>query len=465
MILSKFIKTIESYGMLSPRDKVVVAVSGGSDSVGLLHLLMELKKFNLSLVVAHLNHKLRGIESDRDAEFVEKVVRDTDFQFEYKEVDTEKYKRKNKLSMEDAGRRLRYEFFNEVLEKYNANKIATAHTLDDQAETVLMRIIRGSGTLGLSGIPPISNNIIRPLINISRSEIREYLKSKHFNWVEDSSNVSREFRRNKIRSELMPLLTEYNPSIQDTLARSAEILRIESDYTRSEVEKIFDKIISKKSIGLIGKIKKYLKIQKALRLGIIRKCVEELKGDLHGISAKHLLSIDRVLSSDSSSAEIDLPGNLFFAKGYKVFCITNKENLEKDYTYVIENEGKWRFSPILTVELNYSDDNSSWGDERVGHFSLKKVRFPIKIRNFRPGDRFVPLGMRRFKKIKDFFIDEKVPRFVRKNIPILETKDGIIWIGGLRIDNRFKVEENEKEFLKIKIKGSDFDLLSYFQDI
>lgn len=453
MILNKFKETIESFGMLERKEKIVVGVSGGSDSVALLHLLNEFEELKLDLVVVHVNHKLRDEESERDEQFVRAVADELHLKFEYKEVDTKKFKEINKLSLEDAARRLRYTFFKDILEKYSANKIATAHTLDDQVETVLIRLMRGSGSLGLSAIRPVSGNIIRPLISIKKSEIKEYLVSKNISWIEDSSNTSNIFLRNRIRKELIPLIEDISPSTSEIIARSAEVLALESDFILNEVEKMYDSVISNSTIGLIGNVNKYLELPQALRFGILRKAISEIKGNINSISYDHLFSINRVIESCGASGQIDLPENHVFSKGYEVFCVSKRDVFEREYKLSLSGLGNWRLSKDVEVEIDFTNDTSLWGQNNVGYFSMKKVGFPIKVKSYRDGDRFVPLGMNNFKKVKDFFIDEKVPLFLRNKVPVFTSGDEIIWLGGLRIDNRFKANETDDEFLRIKIDG------------
>ena len=449
--------------MISPGDKVVVALSGGSDSVGLLHLLLNLKSFNLKLVAAHYNHKLRGDESDRDAAFVKQLAKELGVEFEYGENKDDDYWNKKKgLSHEDAARRLRYEFLEYVLEKCEARKIATAHTLDDQAETVIMRIIRGSGSHGLSGIPPVNAKIFRPLIEIQKSEVRDYLKLNQISWVEDLSNSSTQFQRNKIRLELFPILNEINPGINRVLLRSSEIFRIESGFIDQCVNKVFESVIVKKPFGYIGRSKEYLSQNKAIRLGILRKTIELLKGDLKSVSAVHLLVIDELIGANKSSGEILLSDNIRFNKGYNLFCLLDRSKFNENYSYEIADRDVYSFDNEFKVSVDITSDRSRWDDESVGFFSVKKVKFPLTVRNYRSGDRFKPLGLKGFKKVKDLFIDEKIPRFLRKTIPIFETADGIIWVGGVRNDDRFKVNKGDSKFLRIKIEKPELRFIKRF---
>lgn len=449
-------KTIKRFNMLSPCETVVVGVSGGADSVGLLYFLAELEEYNLKPIVSHINHGIRPEEGKRDAEFVREIAKKLNLPFELKEVNTPEFKKKLKLSLEEAARILRYGFFKEVLHKYRARKIATAHTLDDQAETVLMRLVRGSGALGLSGIPPVSEGyIIRPLIETPRSEIEEYLRAKGIKWVEDSTNRARDFLRNRIRHELIPELQEYNPRIKEALSRTASILRVEEDFIRSGAKTWLEYVFGSAGEGeLVGNISRYKLIPEALRPAFLRMAIERLKGDLRKISFGHIDSIDELLLSEAPSGEISLPDGIVMAKGYDLFLITLRSELRREFSHSILSPGKWSFPEfeceveIKKVESLVVPQNPSLfvatpdpGENKfAGAFDADSVEFPIRVRNFSPGDRFIPLGMKTPKKVKRFFIDEKIPRFLRSRIPIFYSRGEIMWIGGMRIDERFKLK-------------------------
>jgi tRNA(Ile)-lysidine synthase len=441
-VLNQIRKTIKKFNMLSPGETVVVGVSGGSDSVGLLYILTEFKDYNLKLIVSHLNHGIRAEEGKRDAVFVEGIAKRLNLTFEIQNADAPGFKEKSNLSLEEAARILRYRFFKEVMKKHGAQKIATGHTLDDQAETVLMRLIRGSGALGLSGIPPLSKGyIIRPLIETPKSEIEEYLKSNGVDWIEDSTNRAKVFLRNRIRHELVPELEKYNPRIKETLARAGELLRTQEDFIRSRannwVEYVFKSVSEDE---LIGKVSNYRAIPEALRFAFLRIAIEKIKGDLRRVSFKHISSVDELLTSDTPSGEVSLPDGITVAKGYDLFFVTRKSKLEQEFSYTVNSTGKWNF-PHTEFEIETAKVESlGEGNEFTAFFDPDSVTFPIEVRNFREGDRFIPLGMSKFKKVKRFFIDEKVPRFLRNRIPVFLTGGEVMWVGGMRIDERFKVK-------------------------
>jgi len=451
-MLTRVKKTLKKYQMLTQGEKVVLGVSGGADSIAMLYALNELIDYGLELIVAHLNHGIRGDEAKRDAEFVKETAKSLRLKFVYGEVDTVRFKEESQLSLEDAARTLRYKFFDQVLNKHYATKIATAHTLDDQAETVLMRLIRGSGSRGLSGIPPVSNgSIVRPLIDTSRSEIEEYLKSKGVNWVADSTNESPEFLRNRIRKDLLVELESYNPQIKETLARTADILRSEDEFITREALKHFDDIFSPNKSELIGDLKHYSNIQKPIRFSLLRLAIEKLNSSLKNISSIHIISADDFLLSETASGEVELPQETVIVKGYDIFLVTKKSELEREFSYTIQSAGKWSF-PEFAVHIEYPNTYVlDEKDESVAYFDPETVGFPIEVRNFKPGDRFSPLGMTTSKKLQDYFTDIKFPKFLRSRVPIFISNGKIMWLGGIRLDNRFKVTDKENELLMIKL--------------
>ncbi|MEQ9619273.1 MAG: tRNA lysidine(34) synthetase TilS [Deltaproteobacteria bacterium] len=428
-----------------------MGVSGGADSIALLHILNELSDYRPRIIVAHLNHGIRGNEAERDSEFVGRIADSLNLQFEYGEADTPVYKEKSKLSLEEAARALRYEFFHKVREKHRASKIATAHTLDDQAETVLMRLIRGSGRPGLSGIPPVSKpHIIRPLIDTSRSMVEEYLRSRGIPWIEDSTNELRTLLRNRIRLDLIPELKNYNPQIKETLARTSDILRLEDDYIKREGEKHFKRIFSKDEKELTGKLEKYKRLHAALRMSVLRLALDHT-ASLKNVSSVHLISADEFLTSAAPSGEVSFPGGIAVAKGYDYFLVTSQSGLKREFSHTIPSTGKWSF-PELEVEIEKARAESlAEESENLVYLAREAVEFPIEVRSFKPGDRFIPLGMKNRKKLKNYFIDCKIPRFLRYRIPVFTSNGEIMWLGGLRIDERFKLKNKGKEALRFKL--------------
>jgi tRNA(Ile)-lysidine synthase len=460
-MLSLVSRTIRRFNMLIPGECVLVGVSGGSDSIGLLQILTELEDYRLKLIVAHLNHRTRGEESNRDAAYVREFADKLGLPFELREIDVIEFKAHANLSLEEAARELRYEFLREVLNEHNADKIATAHTLDDQAETVLMRFIRGSGLLGLSGIPPVNGNIIRPLIEVTKSDVENYLRSKDIRWMADSSNKENVFLRNRIRNELIPHLITYNPNVKETLARTGYVARVEEDYIKTEANNHFDRLFySLKDGELVGNLAYYGVLPEAMKYGLLRLAVEKLKGDLKKISLNHIVSISELLASQEPSGELNLPGGIVVAKGYGLFLLAKEALFGCGFRYSVDSTGFYQF-PHAEFEMQFERVNSLKSDKYLACFDPKSIEFPIEVRNFKNGDRFVPYGMNEFKKLKNYFIDEKIPRFLRHRIPIFLCKDEIMWIGGMRVDERFKVRDRRKKVLTIRLVKPNLEKLQF----
>jgi tRNA(Ile)-lysidine synthase len=459
MIISKVIDTVEKYRMLQEGDRIVVAVSGGPDSVFLLYTLNELKDdMNLTLIVAHVDHCIRGEESKDECRFVKNLADRFDLPFESQSFNVPLIKKAMRVSTQEAARNVRYEFFMNTLRKYNAKKVALGHNADDQAETVLMRLLRGTGSKGLCGIHPFRDGIfIRPLIEIQRSEIRRFLEDSGVEFVIDSSNKEDIYLRNKIRNRLMPvLINEYNPNIIQSLVNTSEILRKEDEF----LDMLADEHLSdiriyrdKKSIAL--DILRLKDLDESMQIRVLKRTIELFSKDLRYIGFKHLESIVRMLFRTGSNKSLNLPRGICVEKRYNELVI-REETRGKDFFYSfnqipdhirLKEPGKdIEFSVIKPTEcLDIGLDPD------VAFFDLKLVRLPIIVRNVKEGDRFQPMGLNGTKKIKDFFIDCKIPRSIRRQIPLLIFDDLIAWVMGLRIDHRVILSESTKEILKVRV--------------
>ncbi|MFQ6066450.1 MAG: tRNA lysidine(34) synthetase TilS [bacterium] len=496
VIFKKVQDTIRKYQMLASNTKLVVAVSGGPDSATLLHVLFKLgPKYNLRLWVAHLNHGLRGREADLEAEWVKKfafklgipVISDT---FNVSALAKEK-----KLSLEEAARRARYNFLEEVASQMGASKIALAHTASDQAETLLMRLMRGSGLDGLSAIPPVRNKIIRPLIEVFRGEIQDYCRENNFQPCLDSSNRETSFLRNRVRLNLIPYLSrEYGDKIEDVLFQTTNLLRQDSEYLKKETERVFKSVLEKKTDEeLVFNEQKLSCLHPALQRRVIRRAIEKIKGNLRGITFDHIVSILKLYQTKQSK-QLDLPhslvirhryGNLLIRKGKEksltfvrnlvipgttkltelnlaldteLISITPGISFHKDGQKKLEGQfiSSGRLSthfPLASTDELKSCQIADF-PEREAWFDFNKLESPLFLRTREKGDRFHPLGMAGSKKVKDFFIDLKIPSEQRKRVPLLIGKDKVVWIVGYRIDQRFKVDEDTRAILKVKIRES-----------
>lgn len=476
-------ETIAAYEMFQPKDSVLIGVSGGPDSVALLYLLHKLAdKLSLRIGIAHINHCLRQQDSDKDADFVASLADKFDLPFYIAKKDVYKYHIQKKLSIEEAAREIRYTFYYQIAGKNRFNKIALGHTCNDNAELVLMYMLRGSGPLGLSGIPPVRDSkkgymIIRPLSGLTRSQILDFLTLNDIKYVIDKSNQDTEYLRNKIRHNLIPELKKiYNPKIIETLSRLANILRSENKWINDVVDPIFEKTISYVKDDVIALSVSLLKnTHIAAQRRIIRKAIERIKGNLKRITFLHIDSAIRLLENGQADKKIDLPDRIrikrsndfiLFSKEKKALR-TIKSTLSgkkiPSFEYEISADKNLLKNPeiIFIEKLNAHIKLSEISMENLpdffeaGHltafFDMDRINFPMVIRNYRHGDRFRPLGMNGTQKIKKYFINNKVPKPKRARCPVLLSRTKIIWLVGYRIDDSVKVTSSTRIVLKVEL--------------
>ncbi|MCD6575066.1 tRNA lysidine(34) synthetase TilS [Candidatus Aerophobetes bacterium] len=454
-LLKKVDSTICSFNMLSKEDKVVVGISGGPDSAVLLHLLFRLKeKYNLRLWAAHLNHCIRGKEAEEDERWCGLFTREFEIPLICDAIDVPVLAREQRLGLEAVARKVRYNFLEHVASKVGADKIAVGHTASDQVETVLMRLIRGSGVDGLAGIPPVRGKIIRPLIRTFRWEIEDYCKRHNIVPRRDSSNKDTSFFRNSVRSKLIPYLRDdYNPRLMEVLSRSAELLRVDKEFLDAITEKVKGRVIRRKSgREIVVSIRALSKLHLCLQRRIIRHFLRELKGDLEGIEYSHIEQILSLKDKDGTKLTF-LPGEIKVWQEYGELIFRKGDERSPYFFSYLNVPGTTRVSEINMV---FETKILAEGPVRFvespyeAFLDLDKIQGSLYLRPRKKGDRFVPLGMKGEKKLKDFFIDLKVPRLKRDRIPVLFNKDKIVWVVGYRIDERFKVDKTTKKILNIK---------------
>jgi tRNA(Ile)-lysidine synthase len=473
-ILCRVQHTLITRHMVQAGDTLLVAVSGGPDSVALVHILLALApKFSFQVAIAHLNHCLRDDESERDEAFVVSFAEQLELPVHVERQDVRRYQKSRRLSLEEAARQVRYRFYHAIAAKYGYEKIALGHHSDDNAELILMYLLRGSGPLGLSGIPPVRDDkIIRPLIDIKRTEIMDYIAVKGLDHVEDSSNRDSQYRRNKVRNQLIPeLKAEYNPKLIDSLNRLAFILDAEESWIESLIQPIFEKVVVFEEQGRIGFDISELNQQTiAVRRRLIRKAVLKVKGNLRRMAFAHVEAAVKLAQEGPELGVLDLPDRIRISRQNDVLIMFRESqnrrhlanstllSLTPDYEYRLPKPGqisikeaalKIRFSEIPPEHT--SDWPPPGHGTGVAYFDMDKIHFPLVIRNFRPGDRFSPLGMTGRQKLKKFFIDHKVSRTERTKCPILLSRNEIIWVVGHRLDNAVKIGSQTRRILKAEL--------------
>ena len=468
-LVNKIKKTLTGHQMVQSGDCVLVGVSGGPDSVALLRSLFELKQeLNIELVMAHLNHGARAAESDRDEQFVRDLGEELNIKTLIEKIDVPAEQLASKTSFQETARQVRMEFFERAREQIAAHKIALGHTSDDQVETVLMNLMRGSGLEGLGGMNPVRLPFIRPLFFCSRSEIIAFLEDRKIRWCQDSSNEKTDYLRNRVRLELLPLLREnYNPKIMENLFEASGILRADNDWLNARVEHEFDRVVScaGRSDILEMKLTPFKPLALSLQRRLVRKANQGVKGNLRGITASHVQDVLQLIHKAQKGKRIDLPDNI------EVWCLGDHVNFKKIHEAApgISNgedrTSDWEGHLVIPGETPVGCDGIVLKTEIIDPVEPKISRhYPnqafldfdktggeIRVRFFQPGDRLKPLGMTGTKKVKSLFIDEKVPREIRPRVPILLTgENDIIWVYGTRIAEPFRVTQNTRKVLFIK---------------
>ncbi len=459
-VLRKFEQTIGRFNMLQKGDKVIVACSGGPDSMVLLHLLNQIKgKYDLKLIVAHVNHKLRGQESDEDERFVKKLAQYLRLAFYTRSFDVVRIARKKKLSIEEAAREVRYQHLNKLALRLKATKIALGHNADDQAETVLMRLIRGAGALGLTGMSIVRGKIIRPLLQIKREEIEKFLKEQNLDFRIDSSNLRQDYLRNRIRLELLPhLKRNYNPKIIDTLNRTASILSAQEDYLEKEILKEFGKVAKAQKEKISLDLDKLFSYDIFLQREILRLVFERSGGG--GFKASFNL-VERVLSlaqQKKTGRRVFLNKDVLAEISARHLNFYKVKKTEKDQPLIFPGIVEFRrFGIRLDSEVikrkNLKEKPYS-KDEMTAFLDWDKLKPPFILRNSKSSDRFRPLGMEGTKSLKDFLTDLKVPRYEKERVRVLTSRGKIVWVLGYRIGDEFKVRKTTGNILKIEAKES-----------
>ena len=466
-------ETIADSAMLESGDTVLVGVSGGQDSVALVHILMELAPlFPFRLGIAHLDHGLRGDDSIRDARFVTALAEKLHLDCHIEKRDVQRYRQYHKLSLEEAARQVRYDFYDSTAAKYGYTKIALGHHADDNAELVLMFLVRGSGPDGVSGIPPVRDGrIIRPLIRLTRQEIKEYFSEKDLSYVSDSSNFDDRFLRNRIRNHLIPeLKASYNPGVTRNLNRLADIFRKEKEWLEAVITPIYEQVVTKTdNNGLRLSLTAFQEHPEAVKRRLVRKAIAEVKGNLRRISYFHIEAVLRLAASDSRRGSLDLPDRVRVGRDGPGLYVIKKKHPLRDchsaspaaetlrYQYQVDRP-LTQMMPLHVPEAGLRLEFSALEAENlpelyrtgqdVAFFDMNKLTFPLVLRNVQPGDRFRPLGMSGTQKVKKFFIDHKIPLKQRSRCPVLLNRGRIIWIVGHRIDETCRVSVATRLVLK-----------------
>ena len=464
LLYKKVMSYIEDNNLIKSGDKVLVALSGGPDSVCLLNILYNLKdKLHIEIGAAHLNHLLRDKDAFEDEEYVKNLCKDLNIPCFVKRVDINKYSKEKKMSSEMAGRDARYNFFDEVIKEYGYNKIATAHNANDQAETILFRLMRGTGIDGLCGIKVRRDKIIRPILCLSRKEVEEYIDINNLNPRIDKSNFEKIYNRNKIRLDMIPYIKEnFNEDIIQTLNRMSVLLQKDNEFIEKSAKSFYEKYCIQQSDYFIIK-KEMFDNHEAVVTRVIRYALTKFSKTHYDFEMKHIYEIFS-LAKNNSGKIIDLPNKIYAENIYGDIYIKERININnsdvKQEITISKNElnnKKINFQNKLIEFLVINNDLSLNLKEHklIKYFDFDKINNFIVLRNRKNGDKIIPLGMNGSKKLKDIFINMKIPKEERECIPILCFDDSISWIIGVRVSEEYKVTNKTKNILKVIVKGKE----------
>jgi len=472
-------KTIKTYRMLQPGDRVLVGLSGGPDSTAVLLCLHQLaEKQSISLQAAHLNHGLRGDRATHDARHAADLADALGIPFITETHSVEAFRLTHRMSPEEAAREVRYRFLERAAIAGGFNRIALGHHQDDDAEVMLMRFLRGSGPLGLAGIPPQRPGsggavmIMRPFIRTPRPAILAFLQRSGVTAVEDESNADVHFLRNRIRHQLLPLLTEqYNPALVEGLSRMAHLMRDEEDWLCGVASQTLQALTLADHGTLLMLDRKGLaECHPALQRRVLRAAVQRCKGDLRRMGFAPLEAVREFATQGPAWGACDMPGGLVVrGQGHRLAVQrlsrergagrpSRSVPVEFGFEYRIPSPGRFPIREAgVTVAFSLLETPPAGGVYRTGQqtafFDMDQLRFPLTIRNFRPGDRLAPLGLSGTQKVKKIFIDRKIAREDRPRYPLLLCGDQILWIAGLRQSECGKIGPTTTRWLKVEMTG------------
>lgn len=458
--LDKVRDTIKKYELFSSGDRVLIGVSGGIDSVVLLDTLFLLQEeLQINLAICHLNHMFRGEEAKGDADFVAFLAKKYNLKFYGEEIDVTSYKKRNKLSSQMAAREVRYDFFNRAMKLFDINKLALAHHEDDRAETVLMNILKGAGISGLKGILPKRENIVRPLIEVSRVEIGLYLEKRGLFYREDSSNYKTVYMRNKVRQKLIPYLKEYNPMVVKSLNHLAEIAKDENAYLEEMSDLAQQKIIIEKNESkIIISLNNFQDLPISLKRRILRNLYYKITQKKVVLDYRQLENTLNFLADEKIlCGQKVLPSNVLLYKRYGRLEITKEAKATTpSYSYQLNIPGITFVSEINQyIEAKVIDileaGNPKEKASREVLLDYQALNYPLTVRKREDGDLFQPLGLPNKMKLKNFLINRKIARELRDNLPLVISGEEIAWVGGVCPGEKFKVSEKTIKCINLKI--------------
>src|SRR5579864_799881 len=467
--------TVQRHHMLRPGDVAGIAVSGGADSVALLRIAQDLRaRLGVRLIVVHFNHQLRGAESDADEKFVSVLAREHDIECITGTENVAVWARNHACNLEDAARKCRYGFFSELVRDGRITRICVGHTADDQAETVIAKLIRGTGPAGLAGIYPVAEFVTRPLIDLRRAELREFLMSKGQNWREDSSNLDESRLRAKIRARLLPALEQdFQPAIVSHLNNLSALARDNDEFWNTLVEERFTALVTKqkqtlriaigdllKPLHLHGSRQKNQSPMAALTTRLVRRILQELKGERAGFTSRHVDDILHLATASTSGHQIQLPAEITVARSFddllflrtspgegQITAESDSETVEFHYALTLESRDEQHVDlPEIGTRLRLKviDWPAMPRDTTLEPFvaDWSRLRTPAVVRNWHPGDAFRPQGRLRNRKLKHLMREKRIAPRDRRGWPVLTSAGEIVWARGFPVAQEFVAKKD-----------------------
>lgn len=458
MIADKVREWTERHALLPVGGRVVAACSGGADSLALVDLLQILcQEKDCRLFVAHVDHCLRGAAAEADAAFTAEFCAERKVSFFAGKVDVPAHRQLQGGSLESAARDCRYRFLRQVAAEVGGALIATGHHKDDQAETVLLHLLRGSGSRGMGAMRPRQGDIIRPLLCVSRAEIEAYCTAKELRPREDETNRMRDFRRNRLRHDIMPRLHEYfNPALTETLCRTAEILSVESDYLQEQVTATWNHAVTPIPGGFLLRVDVWRNLHKALQRRLLLTVLARLRGDARGLGFHHVDIVRELLLAGEPGKNLDLPEGIGVSTGYgtaefflEKLELTHGNPLPASQFLVCPGSTSappWRTEFRISLHQGRPDCFDDCDGRRVA-MDYGQILTPFFVRSRLPGDRLHPLGAQGSRKLKEMLIDMKIPRSERDRIPLVCDSGGILWVVGCRQAERTRITEHTNRYI------------------
>ncbi len=431
----------------------------------MLHILLGLReRLSINLHIAHLDHQLRGAESAADARYIEKLSRKLEVPATISRTDVTRYRQEKRLTMEEAAREVRYRFLAKTARETGSDRIAVGHTRDDHIETVLLHLVRGTGLNGLQGLKPSVHwqkdtdrlIIIRPLLDITRSETADYCSEKEISARIDASNFSLPPLRNRIRHQLLPLLNDYNSAIEKSILRLSRIAADDIEFLKEEAKRVWKEVVRYENETVTLDKSALLAQPAALRREVIRLAFDKLLGNLKDVEARHIEEIIEALDKPAGK-KLNLPGGLYFSTEYGCYRMGKGPSPISPLPYL---SGEWQLNIpgdtkitgwLVKTEIFKPEEVRAEKNDNAyrAYLDLDRTGTGLSVRNRRSGDRFQPQGMSQSKKLSEYMIDNRVPSYWREQVPLVYSPQQILWVVGWRIDERAKITANTKHVLRI----------------